>query len=179
MEATGVSLYSRWSRATCVPLPLGIVSAMSGAGALMDLRRPSVNGWSALRPAQAGRQEGGGSRSDGARAHSAEQVGKRAQPGTVGRTIPIGAQTLALPNLSPLPASLPTLIPHSRSSCTNSRYYAGSRAREPAAAASTRRTDPSHAHPTTCSASRLGQAALDPGSPILHRLARAPDDGHA
>ena len=40
-------------------------------------------------------------------------------------------------------------------------------------------TDPSDSHPTACSAASLGQAALGPGAPLLHGLARAPRDRHA
>ena len=43
--------------------------------------------------------------------------------------------------------------------------------REPAAAPPARCPHPSDSNTTACSASQLGQAALDPGSPLLCRLA--------
>src|SRR5207244_2606689 len=49
----------------------------------------------------------------------------------------------------------------------------GSGGREPALTASTRGAHPSDSTPTACSASPLGQGAVDLRSPILHRLARA------
>src|SRR5919202_5481225 len=55
----------------------------------------------------------------------------------------------------------------------------GPRAREPAPAPPTRCPDPSHSHPTTYSATPLGQAAVGAGSPTLCRLARTSDAGHA
>jgi hypothetical protein len=49
----------------------------------------------------------------------------------------------------------------------------GSRAREPALTPSTRGANPSNSKPTAGSAAHLGQAPVDPGSPILRRLACA------
>src|SRR6266700_2436388 len=54
----------------------------------------------------------------------------------------------------------------------------GPRVREPAVAPSTRRPDASYTIPTTCSASPMGQAAVDPGSPLGCWLARASDLRH-
>ena len=54
-----------------------------------------------------------------------------------------------------------------------------SRARKPVAAPSARRPDPSHSKPTAGSASRLGQATVGAGSPMVCRLARATEDRDA
>src|SRR5712692_7555353 len=49
----------------------------------------------------------------------------------------------------------------------------GSGARELALSPSTRRAHPADSTPTACSASPLGEVAVDPRSPIVRRLARA------
>src|ERR687886_1649006 len=54
----------------------------------------------------------------------------------------------------------------------------GPRAREPAPAPATRRPDSHHSNPTTCAASRLGQAAPDPGAPMVCQRAGASEDRH-